>query len=151
MNAAADSRTELGRVSHPAPTRHRVSNWALAFALLGAPFAWSAHMLVNSALVSVACKGANPLFGALTLETAFILVVIVSVVTLVVSAAAGYVAYSAWVATSGDDQESHYSVVEVGEGRTRFLALVGMVFSGGFFAASIFDVLALFMVPLCGS
>ncbi len=151
MNAAAESRTELGPISHPAPTRHRVSGWALAFALFGGPFVWSEHMLVNSAVASIACKGADPLFGALTVDTAWVLLIISSAVALIVSGAAGYVAYSAWAATSGDDEESHYSVVEVGEGRTRFLAMVGMVFSGGFFAASIFDVIALLMVPLCGS
>jgi hypothetical protein len=151
MNAAANSRTTLGQVAHPAPARHRVSGWALAFALLAAPFVWSEHLLVNSALASSACTGADIFFGLVTAESAEVLMLISGLIALAVAAAGGYVAYSAWVATSGDDEASHHHVLEVGEGRTRFLALVGMVFSGGFFAASVFDVIALFMVPLCAN
>jgi hypothetical protein len=42
------------------------------------------------------------------------------------------------------------AVLEIGEGRTRFLALSGMLASGLFFAAVVFNVIGLIFVPPCG-
>jgi hypothetical protein len=43
---------------------------------------------------------------------------------------------------------SHH-LVEVGEGRSRFLAVCGMVTAGGFFIAIAFNTLSVLLVPLC--
>jgi hypothetical protein len=40
-------------------------------------------------------------------------------------------------------------MVDIGEGRTRFLALWGMLTSGGLFLVVLLDFIALFVLPLC--
>src|SRR4029079_11575851 len=40
---------------HPAPHRERVNPWAVWFGLLGAPLAWAAQLLINSALGAHGC------------------------------------------------------------------------------------------------
>lgn len=132
---------------HPARKRHHVDSWALGFALLGAPAIWSLHLIVNFALASQACApgeqaggGMSGLQGTLALN---------NVATLIIAGLATVVAFGCWRSTYDEERGTHHHLLEVGEGRTRFLAMVGMILGAGFVAATVFDSLAILAVPIC--
>jgi hypothetical protein len=77
---------------------------------------------------------------------------VTGIIALAVSLGALAVSWRNYDATRHEHEgadRSEQNLIEVGEGRTRFLSMVGMIFSGSFFLASIFTLLGLFMVPLC--
>jgi hypothetical protein len=136
--------------NHPARRRHYVEAWAMIFGVLGAPAAWVAHLVVNFALASEACSP-----GAIHLEAGAISSLRSTMLgnnaaALIVAALATWTSYRNWHATHDEEGGNHEHLLEIGEGRTRFLSMVGMVLGGGFFAATLFDTLALLVVPLCG-
>ena len=49
--------------NHPAPHRHHVGAWPMAFGLTGGALAWAAHLYVNYALASEACSPGTPGFS----------------------------------------------------------------------------------------
>ena len=134
-------------VQHPAPHRSRVGFPAAIFGLIAGPLAWSGHLLASYALASHHCyPGAVPrqdmpggagLWGAL---------LAIDAVALAIALLGTLTAFRGWSASRA---EASHHPLEVGEGRTRFLAICGMIASMGFLAAIAIDVVALFMVPLC--
>jgi hypothetical protein len=133
------------RVGHPSPHRRRVSAWAIGFGLLASLLIWPTHLVTNLALASSACA-----FGSRgTPDDLTGLLLLNSLCALFICAAAGWTSWQTWDETRHEHKGAHERLLEVGEGRTRFLGLVGMVLAGGFFAATIFDTLGLFMVPPC--
>lgn len=60
------------------------------------------------------------------------------------------VALNSWRATSQEMAETGPPLVEIGEGRTRFLAIWGVIISAGFFIAVFFDFVGLWILPTCG-
>jgi hypothetical protein len=62
--------------------------------------------------------------------------------------AAGVAVYN-WRKTRHEMSGSAHYLLEVGEGRTRFLAMFGVFTSGGFLIAFIFSAAMLFLIPLC--
>lgn len=134
---------------HPARKRHHVDAWALGFGLLGAPAIWSLHLIVNLVLTSETCSpGAQ--ISSTAMEDLQTTVLLNNVATLIIAALATLVAYEGWRATHDEESGAHERLLNVGEGRTRFLSMVGMILGGGFFAATLFDTLAVPMVPPCG-
>lgn len=63
--------------------------------------------------------------------------------------AALWAAYGAWRRSHAEQAGGGERTLEVGEGRTRFLALCGIVTSFGFLIGIAFALLPLVMVPLC--
>ena len=127
---------------HPAPQRERVGLLPVAFGLTGAPLAWIGLSLVNYGVASQGCT--PPLenrFGAI-LGAAVAL-------ALVVALAALWAAYGAWRRSHAEQAGGGERTMEVGEGRTRFLALCGIVTSLGFLIGIAFALLPLVMVPSC--
>jgi hypothetical protein len=59
--------------------------------------------------------------------------------------------YRSWNATRREVEGETEDMVAAGEGRTRFLALWGLLTSVGFACAIGFSLIGLFTVPLCGS
>ena len=133
---------------HPAPARHVISPVALWFGLLAAPAIWSVQELASYALVAHACYPRNillgmPTYGADTLS------ILISVVALAVGIAAGVTAYRTWRASRAEHGGEHERLLEVGEGRTRFMAFAGLLFSALFSLAIAFNLAAIFFLPTC--
>jgi hypothetical protein len=123
--------------THSAPAEHAVPLGALWFGLFGAPVVWSIQLMLNFALVAHSCFPASeprttPIFGGLGFT-----VTLVSVVALVIALAAGTTAWRSWRATRR-------------EGRTRFMAIAGMLVSGLFVLGVVMNSIPLFLVSLCG-
>lgn len=68
---------------------------------------------------------------------------------LVICTGAFLVAVRSWRVV-GTESHGHMET-EVGEGRTRFLGIIGMAFSVRFFCAVLFGLISLWIVQLCVS
>jgi hypothetical protein len=140
------------RVEHPAPLRGRASLTWLWIGVVGAPVFWFAQEWLNYGFSSYTCyPGDTPLevvpagwnwfrTGVYVFDAAAILAALI----------AGYVSWRCWIATRAEMPGGAEAALELGEGRTRFLALWGMMYSVAFLAAIIFETIASIMVPLCG-
>jgi hypothetical protein len=127
MTAAPE--TPAGR-GHPAPGRDRVSLRALWFGLAGAPAAWSLQLTIQYALAAHDCyphrtPSARPLGHALGP-----VIGIATVLAVAIAVGAFGTALYAWRVTRDEVTPwSHAALLEVGEGRTRFMAYAGMLAS----------------------
>jgi hypothetical protein len=133
----------------PAPAHHAVAPAALWFGLFGGPAAWSIQLMANYALVAHGCfpsrqPRSTPLFGGL-----WTVALVVSVVAFVVSVAAFLLARRSWLGTREEHPGGREALLEVGEGRTRFMAYSGMLVSALFTAAVLMATIPLFILSPC--
>jgi len=150
--------TAHSAASHPAPARGRVRLATLAFGLFGAPAAWTVQTLVN---LPVAAHGCFPRLDPLSTPATAIggVAFAVSVLALLVCVAATAAAWRAWTRTREEHQagsgrgaahDPKTAALETGEGRTRFLALAGVLTSTTFLLVSAAQLAAVFLVAPCG-
>ena len=144
--------------THPAPARTHVALGALWFGLFGGPAAWSVQTLVNLPVASHGCFPrlqplSLPIVGGLR-GIAFT----VSIIALLVCAAALATAFRSWSRTrhehqsaagSASEHTAAQALAETGEGRTRFMALSGVVLSLTFLLGSLVHTASLFLVSPC--
>jgi hypothetical protein len=145
-----DSSTAIDGPAHPAPHRDRTTLAELLFAVFAPPLAWSVHLVVNYGFASHSCFPDGQPQKAASFAGLRILLLAIDGAALVISAIAVLIAYRAWQASSQELAETGSSMVETGEGRTRFLAIWGMLIGLTFFVAVIFDFVGLWMLPICG-
>lgn len=135
--------------AHPSPHRTKTGLANLLYSLIAGPMAWATSQIVNSALAQEACfPGTQPLAapafdGVHSLQTA----ILVGAFAVSISAAA--VALGAWRATRAEQPGDQHALLSSGEGRSRFMALAGLLTSLGFMIASLFSIPALIFVPVC--
>jgi hypothetical protein len=148
--AAFDMSVNNGSSAHPAPQRHDVSVVWLLFGVAAAPLAWIVQTSLNYAVASRACypfatrhlyTATNGLWPVLFIATA---------VALAIGTAAAFAAWTAWRTVRTEHPGGAHQAMEIGEGRTRFTAAAGLMISGLFVAAVIFNAVGLFVVPPCG-
>ena len=148
----ANNAATLHAQAHPAPHRSRVGALALMFATIGGPLAWGAHLVANYAIASHACfPGAVPRTASPPdAEALWGLLVAIDVAAMVIAALAAVVSYRSWNSTRRELSGHAGDLIEIGEGRTRFLSVWGMLISVGFLIAIASDLVALWVLPLCG-
>lgn len=146
------------RTGHPAPARGTVPLWALWFGFLAGPAAWSVQTLVD---LSVSAHGCYPQLYPLRAPTIVGLRVItlaVSVVAVAVAVVALVIAWRSWRRTRGEHQENSgrgsqheegTAALETGEGRTRFMALAGVLTSLTFVVVTAVHLVTIILVPPC--
>lgn len=136
-------------VAHPAPRRGIVPLPTLWFGIFGAPIAWALQLIVDYSLVAHYCYPRDvpldtPPFGALRVTG-----ILVSVALVLIGVAALLTAVHSWgKARHGHDRE-HHELLEVGEGRARFMAFGGVLLSAMFLFALLMTALPLFTNSLC--
>ena len=155
---AAAGTTTSGAPAHPAPERQRVRLAALWFGLAGGPAAWSVQTLVSLPVAAHACYPrlvplSSPVFGGVR-GVVFLL----GVMAFVVSAVAAGVAWRTWSRTrqehhadsgAGARHTESMALLETGEGRTRFMALAGLMTSVTFLLVTAAHAATLFFVAPC--
>jgi hypothetical protein len=157
MTAATTS--QHSGAPHPAPSRARIALPALWFGLFGGPVAWSIQTLVN---LPVASHGCYPTLSPLEAPITGVrgIAFFVSLLALAVCVAAAVVAFRGWVRLRGEHQEGSgrarehtpaAALAETGEGRTRFMALCGVLTSLTFLVVSLVHTAAIFLVSPCAS
>jgi mono/diheme cytochrome c family protein len=125
------------RPEHPAPHRHRVSSWLTGLILAGPPAAWVIQMTAGEFLSAGGCK-AFPVRPVL---------LIISGICFIAASLASIPAWRQWRRTRHEKTDD--KPIETGEGRTRFLALLGLLESGLFSLAIIITAIALAGTPAC--
>ena len=140
---------EAERAEHPSPHRTKTGVASLLYGLIAAPATWVVGELVNATLAQEACfPGTEPLAAPAfaNLHTTHIVVL---VVTLLDSGSAALVALGAWRATRNEQAGGSQALLSIGEGRSRFMALAGLLTSCGFIIGTLFSVPAILFVPFC--
>ncbi|MEO8925457.1 MAG: hypothetical protein ABI330_22000, partial [Caldimonas sp.] len=130
--------------------RNRVIRWAVWFGLLGAPLAWSLQELVNVSLAGHACYPhdtplATPLWTNLNAMSLW-----VEVVAIAICIAALIVAIVSWRRTRHERPGDAHQLLGSGDGRTRFMAMAGVMTSVLFLLGTLLAVLNIAGVPPCG-
>jgi hypothetical protein len=134
---------------HPAPHRERVRLWLLMFGMIAAPGFWIAQLLLSYGVSAVACYGSDhptSIASGTVVRTALF---VFDAVALIAALAGGIVSYASWRAVRAQQQHGRHPALEVGEGRTRFMALWGIMSSLCFGGAIVFNTIASVMAPLC--
>lgn len=134
---------------HPAPARGVVPLWRLWFGLFGAPAVWALQLIADYALVSHFCYPsdtplADPTWGGTRTVT-----VVVSVLTLLGAVAALWTAIASWRQLREGREREHHQLLEVGEGRARFMAFAGILLSSVFIFGILMNGLPVITMPLC--
>jgi len=133
-----------------ASTAAHAAAGALWFGLFGTPLAWSLQLLASYALTAHACFPAAEPLGEPADGNAWLLALIASAAAAVVAVVAGTTAWRSWRATRNEHPGDHGTLLEVGEGRARFMALAGLLLSGIFSLGIVMNALPLFLVQPCG-
>jgi hypothetical protein len=137
---------------HPSPHRGRVSLVALLLGLGIGPAAWAAQLMLGYGLSSYACfPGDQPFEHApppgWSGERPGLLAV--NLACLVVALAGCWISWASWRSTRQEKGGGSEALLRRGEGRSRFLALCGLLASAGFAVAILFDTAAILGVPAC--
>jgi hypothetical protein len=143
--------SETGTSTHPAPHRYRAEFWVLLFGAAAAPLVWMGHLWLSYGLSSRTCFPADMANAGVSGAGLRDALLVLDAGAIVVSLIALAVSYRSWRATRTEARGHVEHAVEVGEGRTRFLAIWGMISSLMFLVAVVFAAIASIMVPLCGN
>ena len=142
----------LSLTHSPAPEGDRVGLGQMAFAIIAAPLAWFILVCAGEALADEPCfpyghRYSAPLAG---LEWTWpALIALLSACVLVSIAAIG-VAWRTYHATRSEEAHTRAGLLDEGVGRTRFMALWGLLYSVGFCAATLFSLASYIALPRCG-
>jgi len=139
---------------HPSPHRGRVRVITLLFGLAAGPTGWIAQLLLGYGVSSYACYPKDaphlasppPGWGA-----EHLLLLGVNLACLALAIVGLVVALGSWRRSREEKPGGAHHMLAVGEGRTRFLSLCGMLTGGLFAAAILFDTLPILGVPACWS
>lgn len=121
--------------------------------IFGAPLAWIIQMSLSEPIAAYACYPHQvPLAAPLWAELPLILAAISSA-CLAAGLFSGYIAWGSWqrigYSLAGALKETH--IIEVDEGQTRFLAMVGIMSSFLFIVAILFTGCAVLLVSPCSA
>jgi hypothetical protein len=144
-----DHSAAISHGAHPAPHRHRVGFVPLILALIAPPLAWSVHLVVNYGFSSRACFPDGTPQPLPAISALWWVLITVDIASLAVSAIAALTAYRSWILSAEEQADTGSPMVETGEGRTRFLAIWGLLIGIWFFIAVGFDFIGLWILPLC--
>ena len=146
-NAAAT--TGSANAFHPSPHRQRVGALAMWFCILGAPAAWSLQQLVNAPLFAHGCYPKDVPLAEPIWTNARGVALGIEAVAIVVCILAGLMAWRNWRRTRAEKEGSGHHLMESGDGRSRFMSMVGLICSALFLLATIFATGVLYMVQPC--
>ena len=147
--AAPTSQPDPDAASHPAPHRAAVGRGALWFGLFGAPFFWSVQLIVTYAVAAHTCFPQRQPLITSSSPAAWTAVCIVISCALIGSIAALITSVANWRATRTEKGGADAALLDLGDGRTRFMAYAGILLSALFIGGVVLSGLALFLLPVC--
>ena len=137
--------------AHPAPRADEIGTGMGAFLLFTGPLAWFAQLCIGFALLSWPCypydlRLSLPLDSyGWTQGVALLLLLACAVL----AAASGLVSWRMLHRVDDETQGDKQELADVGEGRTRFTALWGMILGVGFTLATLTTLAGFALVPRC--
>lgn len=145
--------TREERGPHPAPHRRGARPLYLLAGLVVAPLAWIVQICTCEALASQACFPTRHPLSEPALTSLLQLIAAVSGVCFAIGSTGIAAAWVSWRASSQESAVDSGGLaqgwVDSTEGRTRFLALVGMLGSSVFMLGLLLTALAAFVVSPC--
>jgi hypothetical protein len=141
----------IGAPEHPSLHRDQVSVPLLLLGVFAGPVAWGLQLVTNFALASHSCFPSDvPRTSILPgWQWSSPAILAINIAAAVLSLAGAAISYRHWQAVRHEHHGSVRQAVEAGEGRTRFLAIWGVMTGLGFFVAIIFNTIGFLMVPQC--
>ena len=131
-------------IGHPSPHRLRVGLFPLVISLLGAPGAWIIQMLGSEVLAGNGCIHQG--FAARHL---MMCLYALSITCFFIGTFSCITAWVSWLKAKHELEGESKHVMNIGEGRTRFLVLLGVFSSLIFIIAILFTGSALVLVAPC--
>lgn len=137
---------------HPSPGRDRVPLWQLIGAFAASPAAWITQLLVNYGVASHACYPSvapwlvSPPPGWAGER---IWMEVLSLVCLAVALGGAGASWMFWKRTKDEVGGDAESAMEIGEGRTRFIASCGILFGLCFGIVILFQALQPILLASC--
>ena len=137
------------RIQHPSPQRRRVGWLRHLIGFLGAPTVWAGQMILSDSFSSYACYPhqaplTDPMWQWLPLALAA-----TSLASLAIGIFCFFIAWTSWKRSRHETRGASKDVIEIGEGRTRFLSLFSIYSSGIFLVAILFSAIAFLIVSPC--
>jgi hypothetical protein len=134
---------------HPAPHRTRARLFWLWFGIFAAPLAWNLQLLIGSAVSGHVCYPALDPLGPQAGGQFPWQMGVVDVLCIVVALVALAVSVVHWRRVHEEKQGGGGHLLDQGEGRTRFMAMLGILNSLLFLVALLFASAHLFFFPPC--
>jgi hypothetical protein len=136
---------------HPAPHRDRLSPLSASLLLYTGPLAWFVQLCVGVAMTSWPCfPGMDRLDAPLSgYEWTRIGALAVLATCAVAACAAGLLSWRKFLEVREEREGGHNALVEMGQGRTRFVALWGVYLGLGFGLATLVTLVGFALVPRC--
>jgi hypothetical protein len=136
---------------HPAPHADRMSVSETFFCLFAAPVAWLLQLTCGYALASEPCfrEGEGVLAVPAQLYWTWPAMVVLTAAAVALALAALAVSLSAFRRTRHETPGDARDLMDVGAGRTRFVALWGIFLGGGFALAAAITAVAFLALPRC--
>jgi hypothetical protein len=133
---------------HPAPKRHMLPPPHSFIVLFGGPLAWFLQLNANFALASNPCfiDNERSIVPHLAHDWTWCAMIAIAVAAIAAALAATLIAHRAYRLTKA---ESSGDLMEIGGGRTRFLALWGLCLGAGSALLIVLTTLAFFVLPRC--
>ena len=136
---------------HPAPHGHKLSTGQAFFILFGGPLAWFVQLCGSVALLGWPCfpmmdRYVEPMphYGW-TRGGAVVLLVLCVAVAL----ATGWLSLAKLREVKDEKEGDHTDLIEIGHGRTRFIAMWGAILGFGFAIASILTIVPFLTESRC--
>lgn len=138
----------LTPVPHPSPLRHKVSPWLLCAALFAAPTAWFVQLNIS---VLLGMKRCSALSGDAASSLVTSGLVAVGLAALLIVLLALWAAARSWNLSRSEAGGGSHTALTNGHGRTRFLALAGLIANSMFLVAVGFSLIIPLLVVSCHS
>lgn len=148
----ADASIHAGKVpaGHPAPHANRVGILRLLLLLAGAPIAWSVQIAAGYAAAAYACYPDRFPLASPVLPHLHGALATLSAAAIAVSVLCAVLSYRSWRATRDEFEGDQQHLLEVGEGRTRFMSMCALINSILFTLALVLTISVLVLVAPCG-
>jgi hypothetical protein len=139
-------------IRSPAPYSGRAPLVWLWVGVIAAPAFWFAQEWLGYAFSSYACFPGDAPLDRAPAGWGWVRIGIYAFdgAAIIAAMLAGYMSWQFWLATRDEKPGGAAAALELGEGRTRFIALWGIMYSLAFLGVIIFETIASIMVPLCG-
>jgi hypothetical protein len=142
--------TSPGRRGHPSPKAGQVGIWRQLLILAGAPLAWSVQITAGFASAAYACYPNRNSLPEPVLPHLHVGLVTLSIVAIAVSLLCAVLSWRDWHRSRDEMEGDHHHLLEVGEGRTRFMAICALINSVLFTLALLLTTSVLVLVAPCG-
>lgn len=134
---------------HAAPSRHEVSKRSLWFGILAAPTAWLGVQMLDYGAASYLCGARSAEASAQLVRAIEPWFLWLTGAAFLIALAGCWVSRSNWLRTRKEQSGSGHHLLELGEGRTRFMAMCGLLTSVSFSVAFLFTAAYMVVAPLC--